>query len=399
MRLVWSCWSRLPLQRKNEDSRGGKQKQAKKEQTNAAQEQVNLAMEMGSAHIEEIVFSANDAGGTHSPDKCNVLNAGNNDAMILYDWLADSATTSHVTNMRDAFIKYTPLRKPVHGVGNAQTHAEGKGTIRIKSMVNGKQYDLTLTDVLYIPTNQQNLLSLGRWDKAGGTYHGGQGKLLMNTRNGATVATGTQVTNHLYWLDNFIIQSPAKTTITDISWKDEPSVFKVTEPTHTWETWHKRFGHLGKSSIQTLFDKNLVVGLNIDLQSPKYDCAACTQAKQHVTSFPKASVEVRTKPGELTHTDLWGKYSMQSIHGNQYFHSFLNDSTRRPSLMFLKHKDKAAQAIKDYVAYLRARGMHPTAFRCDQGAEFVNDELLYWLQEQGIELQTTAPYSPSQNGT
>ena len=42
--------------------------------------------------------------------------------------------------------------------------------------------------------------------------------------------------------------------------------------------------------------------------------------------------------------------------------------------------------------------MHPTAFRCDQGAEFVNDNLVRWLQEQGIELQTTAPYSPSQNG-
>jgi len=116
---------------------------------------------MGSAHIDEIVFSTNDAGGIHSPDKCNVSNVGNDDAMILYDWLADSATTLHVTNMHDAFIKYTPLRKPVHGVGNAQTHAEGKGTIRIKSMVNGKQYDLTLTDFLYIPTNQQNLLSLG----------------------------------------------------------------------------------------------------------------------------------------------------------------------------------------------------------------------------------------------
>ena len=41
--------------------------------------------------------------------------------------------------------------------------------------------------------------------------------------------------------------------------------------------------------------------------------------------------------------------------------------------------------------------MYPTAFRCDQGVEFVNDELLRWLWEQGIELQTTAPYSPSQN--
>lgn len=30
--------------------------------------------------------------------------------------------------------------------------------------------------------------------------------------------------------------------------------------------------------------------------------------------------------------DLWGKYPIQSINGNQYFHTFLDDSTRRPSL-------------------------------------------------------------------
>jgi hypothetical protein len=255
-----------------------------------------------------------------------------------------------------------------------------------------------LTNVLYIPTNKQSLLSLGRWDKAGGTYHGGQGKLLMNMCNGKTVATGTQITNHLYRLDNFILQPMAKKLRPQEGQYSNPSVFNATEPTQSWETWHKRFGHLGNSSIQMLHDKNLVIGLNVDLQSPKYDCAACTQAKQHVTPFPKASIEVHTKPGEITHTDLWGKYSVQSIHGNQYFHSFLDDSMRRPSLAFLKHKDHATQAIKDYVAYLRARGMHPTAFRCDQGAEFVNDNLVRWLQEQGIKLQTTAPYSPSQNG-
>ena len=81
--------------------------------------------------------------------------------MILYDWLADSATTSHVTNMCDAFITFTPLEKPVHGVGNVQTHAEGKGNIKIISTVNVIKHQLTLKDVLYIPTNQQNLISLG----------------------------------------------------------------------------------------------------------------------------------------------------------------------------------------------------------------------------------------------
>jgi len=41
--------------------------------------------------------------------------------------------------------------------------------------------------------------------------------------------------------------------------------------------------------------------------------------------------------------------------------------------------------------------MHPHAFQCDQGTEFLNDNLTQWLTEQGIELQVTAPYSPSQN--
>jgi hypothetical protein len=104
------------------------------------------------------------------------------------------------------------------------------------------------------------------------------------------------------------------------------------EPTQTWETWHKRFEHLGMNGMQTLLDKNLVTGLNINMQSPKYDCVACVQAKQHINPFPKATMEVRTKSGELTHTDLWGKYPVQSIHGNQYFHSFLDNSTRHPSL-------------------------------------------------------------------
>ena len=309
---------------------------------------------------------------------------------------ADCATTSHVTNQRDAFTTFEPLNKTVSGVGNAQTHAKGRGTIKLLSKVNNETFRLTLTNVLYIPTNPQNLLSLGRWDRSGGTYHGGQGSLSMNANNSVTVATGTQINNHLYKLDNFIIQKPEmeipKLT-TPVS-----HTFATTEPFTSWEMWHRRYGHLGISSIQTLLDKKFVTGLDIDLQSPKYDCEACTLAKQQVAPFPKAATLKVTKPGELTHTDLWGKYPVQSIHRNQYFHTFLDDKTRYPRVRFLKHKDETGQSIKDYVTYLKARGMQPQAFRCDQGTEFINDDLLQWLRQQGIEVQMTAPYSPSQNG-
>ncbi len=48
--------------------------------------------------------------------------------------------------------------------------------------------------------------------------------------------------------------------------------------------------------------------------------------------------------------------------------------------------------------YLWAQGLHTCFLCCDQGTEYLNDELQTWLREQGIELQMTAPYSPSQNG-
>ena len=50
----------------------------------------------------------------------------NDDRLIYYDWLADSAMTSHVTNQRNAFINYEQLtNKLVLGVGNNETHVIG----------------------------------------------------------------------------------------------------------------------------------------------------------------------------------------------------------------------------------------------------------------------------------
>jgi transposase InsO family protein len=61
-------------------------------------------------------------------------------------------------------------------------------------------------------------------------------------------------------------------------------------------------------------------------------------------------------------------------------------------------KDQASQAVKDYMAYLKTRGRHPKAMHTDCGKEFINDKLSAWCRERGIEVQTTAPYSLSQNG-
>jgi len=141
----------------------------KKESTNSVEEQVNVASSKGDA---EIVFVSNEADNPPNNNSCNSsVNEMNEESMILYYWLADSTTMLHVTNRHDIFDTYELLTKIVSGVGNIKIQAQGKGTIRIKTVVNNKVYNITLTDVLYIPNNQQNLLSLGRWDKAGYESH------------------------------------------------------------------------------------------------------------------------------------------------------------------------------------------------------------------------------------
>lgn len=87
---------------------------------------------------------------------------GIDERVLYYDWLADSATTSHVTNRHEAFITYQPLEAMmVAGVGNVKAKAEGRGTIEIVSYCDSHKYILTLEDVLYIPNNRNNLISLG----------------------------------------------------------------------------------------------------------------------------------------------------------------------------------------------------------------------------------------------
>ena len=67
-------------------------------------------------------------------------------------------------------------------------------------------------------------------------------------------------------------------------------------------------------------------------------------------------------------------------------------------MQFLKSKNQATQHIRDYMTHLSVRNFVPQAIRVDRGSEFLNKDLLNWCKERRIDIEPTAPYSPSQNG-
>ena len=175
------------------------------------------------------------------------------------------------------------------------------------------------------------------------------------------------------------------------------STFSSIEQLPMWETWHQQFGHVSYHGIKRLFDHKLINGLHINTNSPWPDCIPCTEAKLSQLPFGEVA-QCISKPGELTHMDLWGKYPVQSINGNSYYLVMVNDASRFTTVEFLKSKAHAADKIKNYIAYLSARSRSPCALHMDRGTEFVNQPLKSWCDSRGIRLQLTVPYSPSQNG-
>jgi len=67
--------------------------------------------------------------------------------------------------------------------------------------------------------------------------------------------------------------------------------------------------------------------------------------------------------------------------------------------LFTKTKGDAPQCIKEHAAKVKQRfGKGLTYLRVDNGKELVNADVKRFCAEEGITIETTAPYSPSQNG-
>jgi hypothetical protein len=130
-----------------------------------------------------------------------------------------------------------------------------------------------------------------------------------------------------------------------------------------------------------------------------FECESCIQAKLTRAPLPKMVSRREREPGELTHTDIWGLACILSIHGYRYYISFMDDATRQVILYYMKTKDEASEKVKHYLTYIeRQEQKCPKAVRADNGGEYVNKDLIGWCHSKGIELQTTTPHTPEQNG-
>ena len=91
--------------------------------------------------------------------------------------------------------------------------------------------------------------------------------------------------------------------------------------------------------------------------------------------------------------------SSESLYGNKYFISILDDYTRFGWVLFIKSKDQVfTEFEKWYNSIKNIFGKTIKHLRTDNGTEFTNNKILEFCNQNGIIHEFSVPYDPQQNG-
>jgi hypothetical protein len=311
----------------------------------------------------------------------NVANAKSKD-----DWFIDSGATQHLSCNRDWFVDYERIQPSKVYLGDDYPlDAIGKGSIHVKLDVGGKTRDGIFQNVLHVPDLAGNLLSVSKMVSQGLRVGFDDSGCTIRNGKGCVIARAVMERN-LYRLTATIEQE-----------RDTAQVAKVAE--NSADLWHQRLGHLHMDGVKSLGSKNLVTGLNIGDGSKTEFCKGCVHGKQQRTPFPKDGGTRASELLELVHTDLCGPMKQTSFGGAKYFITFIDDKSRKTFVYFLKTKDEALARFKEFKALAENQtGKRIKTLRSDNGGEFISKTFNQYLISCGIQRQTTAPYSPEQNG-
>ena len=129
---------------------------------------------------------------------------------------------------------------------------------------------------------------------------------------------------------------------------------------------------------------------------PNHNCEICVESKLIRTSFH--SIERSSDPLELIHSDICDMKFIQMRGGKKYFLTLIDDCTRYCYVYLLRSKDEALEMFQHFKNEVENQlDRKIKVIRSGRGGEY-EAPFGDFCSQHGIIHQTTAPYSPQQNG-
>ena len=295
-------------------------------------------------------------------------------------WWIDTGATRHICGDKNLFSEYKHMDdgEKFYMGNSSASNVEGKGNVLLK-FTSGKV--VTLTDVLHVPEIRKNLVLDPILSKKGFKLVFESDRFIL-TKAGMYVGKG-YLTEGLFKLNVLVTNTMNNNKNTSIYIID------------SFVLWHARLGHVNNRSIYRMVNLNLLPKFDVNIHNK---CEICTESKFARQSF-KSVQERSNELLSLIHSDLCDFKAIPSRGGKNYFITFIDDCNKYCYVYLLHSKDEALNSFKTYKAEVENQlEKKIKVIRSDRGGEYESAAFSDFCAQYGIVHQTTAPYTPQQNG-
>ena len=152
------------------------------------------------------------------------------------------------------------------------------------------------------------------------------------------------------------------------------------------DLWHKQLAHMSEKGLQLLAKQSLIHMAKDKSANP---CDYCLFRKQHKVSFQRTPLK---NWRNLVYYDVCGPMEVDSLGGNKYFVTFINDASRKTWVYLLHTKRQVFQYFhKFHVILERETGNPLKRLRTDNGGECISREFKEYFSKHGIMHEKTVP--------
>ena len=116
------------------------------------------------------------------------------------------------------------------------------------------------------------------------------------------------------------------------------------------------------------------------------------------SNFLELGKKRREKKLDLFHTNVWGPAQVSSLSGSCYYVTFIDDSTRKTWIYYIRNKSNVFDTFNKWKALVENEtGKRLKCLRSDNGGEYCRKEFDRYYSESGIRREKTVPGTPLEN--
>ncbi|SGY26804.1 BQ5605_C018g08797 [Microbotryum silenes-dioicae] len=299
-------------------------------------------------------------------------------------WILDTGASQHYVGDTSLLSNCQSGNLKVQTASGQVVHCDTYGMVRFK-LKSGAS--LSLANVYHLPGAPVNLISTRALFKSGAKCGWEDGNNVMTiTYQGVILAKTLSGTSYALDFTRIV--------------EDQAHVATRATVGASLMEWHCRYGHVPVSSIMDLIKSGAVEGLVLT-DEKVHDCELCISSKSRASKFSELATQV-TDVLQRVFMDIGFVAEDQvDFQGRKAYLAIVDQYSTAKWTFPLKTKS-AEEVTRVWIAFRQGvekmTGRKIKRVRTDNGTEFTNKLIGADFQSQGILHETSAPYTPQQNG-